>query len=103
MTAHDLADQSDPAMRRVTLDERFFAALMPETPQDRLEAQELRQLVHQALQGLTTEELRVVELRFQHKKSPGQVAAQLHLSRPELRSLERQALAKLRQQLQDWR
>jgi RNA polymerase sigma factor (sigma-70 family) len=103
MAALDPADRSDPTVKRITLDERFFAALLSETPQDRLEAQELRQLVHQALMGLSPEELRVIELRFQHKKSPGQVAAQLNLARSELRSLERQALAKLRRHLHDWR
>ncbi len=103
MTAPDLAPESESAMRRVTFDERFFAALLPETAHDRVEAQELRQRVHQAVQSLTPAELRVVELRYQHKKSPGQVAAQLRLERSELLSLERQALAKLRQRLSDWR
>jgi len=90
--------------QRVRLDERFFALFLSESesPQDRIEAQELRQIVHQALQELTREELRVIELRYQHKKSPGQVASQLGLARQDMQALEKSALEKLRQRLQAW-
>lgn len=91
-----------PPPQRISLDERFFAILLPETPQERLETQELRQHIYRALQELTPDELKVIELRFQHKKSPGQVASQLGISRQKMRSLERRGLKKLRKYLQDW-
>ncbi|MBT4498316.1 MAG: sigma-70 family RNA polymerase sigma factor [Gemmatimonadetes bacterium] len=89
--------------KKVTLDERLLDLFLTETAQDRLEAQELRQIVHQALQDLTPEELRIIELRYQHKKSPGQVASQLQIPREEMQQLEKNGLEKLRQHLQAWR
>lgn len=89
--------------QKVALDERLLELFLVETAQDRLEAQELRQIVHQALQDLTPEELRVIELRYQHKKSPGQVASQLKIPREEMQQLEKNGLEKLRQHLQVWR
>ena len=86
----------------ISLDERFIALLVPETPLDRVESQELRQLVLHALQALTPEELKVVEGRFQHKKSPGAVARHLQLSRDDVQRLERQALDKLRAPLVEY-
>jgi RNA polymerase sigma factor (sigma-70 family) len=83
---------------RVPLDERFVALLVPE-PLDRVESQELRQVVMAALQELTPQELKVVELRYQHKRSPGSVASRLGIDRDEVKTLEAQALAKLRQPL----
>ena len=52
-----------------------------------------------ALQQLKPEELRVMELRYQHKKSPGQAAKQLGLTPEKLKSTERSALRKLRKPL----
>ena len=46
---------------RVPLDERFVALLLPESPLDRVESQELRQIVSGALESLTPQELRVVK------------------------------------------
>jgi RNA polymerase sigma factor (sigma-70 family) len=89
--------------QKVALDERLLDIFLVETAQDRLEAQELRQIVHQALQDLTSEELRVIELRYQHKKSPGQVASRLQIPREEMQKLEKNGLEKLRQRLQAWR
>jgi len=89
--------------QKVALDERLLDIFLAETAQDRLEAQELRQIVHQALQDLTPEELRVIELRYQHKKSPGQVASRLQIPREEMQQLEKSGLEKLRQHLQTWR
>jgi RNA polymerase sigma factor (sigma-70 family) len=85
--------------RRVSLDERFITEILPDTPLDLLEAQELRQALLQALHNLTPRELKVVELRYQHKKSPGQVAAQLDIARPQVRAAETRALSKLRRPL----
>ena len=82
--------------QRVGLDERFLAEFLPETPLDRVESQELRQQVMQALGELTRDELQVVELRFQHKKSPGQVASKLRMDRKAVAALERSALEKIR-------
>jgi len=76
------------------------------TPPDahiRLEAQELRQLVHHALKALSTDELRVIELRYQHKKSPGQTASLLCLAPTRVRTLEARALSKIRAGLSEWR
>ena len=78
------------------MDERFLAEFLPETPLDRVESQELRQQVMQALRELTQDELQVVELRFQHKKSPGQVASKLRMNRKAVSALERSALRKIR-------
>ena len=89
--------------KRAQLGDRILALFAPdEDPQDRIEAQELRQLVHQALKELTQDELRVIELRYQHKKSPGQVSSRLGISREELQELESEGLAKLRRHLQSW-
>ena len=89
--------------KRVQLGDRILALFAPgEDPQDNIEAQELRQLVHWALQELTPDELRVIELRYQHKQSPGQVASRLGISREELQELESKGLGKLRRHLQSW-
>lgn len=82
--------------KRVGLDERFLAQFFSETPLDRVESQELRQQVMAALRELTRDELHVVELRFQHKKSPGQVASKLQMDRKTVVALERSALEKIR-------
>ena len=87
---------------RIRLDERFVSLLVTEDAQDRLEAQELRQLVHRALQSLSDDEMRVIQLRYQYKKSPGQVAARLGLSRNTIAALEQSGLNKLRRGLEDW-
>ena len=87
---------------RIRLDERFVSLLVAEDAQDRLEAQELRQLVHRALQALSDDEIRVIQLRYQYKKSPGQVAARLGISRDAMAALEQSGLEKLRQGLEDW-
>ena len=87
---------------RIRLDERFVSLLVTEDAQDRLEAQELRQLVHRALQALSDDEMRVIQLRYQYKKSPGQVAARLGLSRNTIAALEQSGLNKLRRGLEDW-
>lgn len=102
MPVFDIVSEELPAgpVQRVTLDERFIAYFLPDTTQDRIEAQELRQILLQSLQSLNSRELRVVELRYQHKKSRGQVASQLDLSREELMAVEREALEKLRRPLQ---
>lgn len=89
-------------LQRVPLDERFIQVVLPETVEDRIEAQELRQILYEALRKLTPEELEVIELRHQHKKSPGQVAARLGASREEVAKLEAKALEKLRKPLEAW-
>ncbi|MDE2809938.1 MAG: sigma-70 family RNA polymerase sigma factor [Gemmatimonadota bacterium] len=89
-------------VERIRLDERFVSLLVAEDAQDRLEAQELRQLVHHALQALSDDEMRVIQFRYQYKKSPGQVAARLGLSREAMAALEQSGLEKLRQGLEDW-
>ena len=88
--------------KRVGLDERFLAQFLPETPLDRVESQELRQQVMEALGKLTRDELHVVELRFQHKKSPGQVASKLQMDRIVVAALERSALEKIRTPIADY-
>lgn len=96
----------DPAtahhLSRVALDERFIAILLPESPLDRVESQELRQLVLRALQGLTPRQLQVVEQRYQHKRSLGAVASRLRIPREEAATLEREALARLRRPLLEY-
>ncbi len=87
---------------RVPLDERFIALLLPESPLDRVESQELRRIVSGALERLTPQELTVVKLRYQQKRSPGAVASRLRLSRQEVQDLEGSALEKLRQPLVDY-
>ena len=98
----EVHDAYIPPPRQIRLDERFFALFFPETPQDRIEAQELRQIVHQALKDLTPEELRVIELRYQHKNSPGRTASRLGISRERMNELEKSGLDKLRLRLQAW-
>ena len=85
--------------QRIGLDERFLSEILPETPLDRVESQELRQQLLKALQQLTGEELRVVELRFQYKKSTGQVASKLQMDRDTVATLEQSAIEKIRQPL----
>lgn len=87
---------------RVPLDERFVALLVPESPLDSVESQELRRIVSDALERLSPQELRVVKLRYQHKRSPGAVASRLRISRQEVGDLEVGALEKLRQPLVDY-
>ena len=87
---------------RVPLDERFVALLLPESPLDQVESQELRRIVSGALERLAPLELEVVRLRYQHKRSPGAVASRLRISRQEARDLEDGALEKLRQPLVDY-
>lgn len=84
---------------RVALDDRFVAMFLPDAPLDRVESQELRQIVLRALEELTPQELKVVEGRYQHKRSPGAVASHLRLSHDEVKQLEQSALAKLRRPL----
>lgn len=93
---------TDAPPERTNFDERFISLLIPTDAQDRLEAQELRQLVHRALQSLTDGEMRVIELRYQHKKSPGQTASRMGISREEMNALEQNGLTKLRNGLEDW-
>ena len=90
----------DPATSRqgqelVALDERFVTMFLDDTPLDRVESQELRQIVMRALQGLTPSELKVVETRYQLKNSPGATAARLRLPKEEVAALEQSALNKL--------
>ena len=89
----------DARTGKIGFDERLVSQLVGETPLDRVEAQELRQIMLRALQGLTRDELRIVELRHQHKKSPGQVASKLNLSREAMATIEQSALAKLKKPL----
>jgi len=90
------------AVRRASLDERFLSILVPESPLDRVESQELRQLVMRALQELTPAELKVVEHRYQRKQSVGQVASRLKMERTRVSSLEAAALGKLRGPLTEY-
>ncbi len=87
---------------RVALDERFITLFLPEDAQERLEGQELRQLVHHAMNSLSADEFRVIESRYQHKKSPGQAASRMGISREDLVQLEASALQKLRSALTSW-
>ena len=84
---------------RISLDERFIEMVLPDSPLDRVASQELRQIVMHALEQLTPQELKVVEGRYQHKRSPGAVASHLKISPAEVRTLEQSALAKLRRPL----
>ena len=102
MANYDRIDPHNISPQHASLDERFLTLFLPEDPQDRLEAQELRQIVHQALQELTPREFRVIELRYQHKKSPGQTASLLGIPREEMQDLEKKGLEKLRLHLQSW-
>ncbi|MCC7261949.1 MAG: hypothetical protein IT369_05415 [Candidatus Latescibacteria bacterium] len=85
--------------RSLSLDERLIVQLQEITPLDNIEAQEFRQVVMKALQELHPDELRVMEIRYQFKKSPGQAAKQLGLAPEELKRRERSALRKLRRKL----
>ena len=85
--------------RPLSLDERLIVQFQAQTPLDNIEAQEFRQVVMKALQQLKPDELRVMELRYQFKKSPGQAALQLGLTPEQLKRKERSALRKLRKQL----
>jgi RNA polymerase sigma factor (sigma-70 family) len=87
------------AGRPLSLDERLVLQLQTPTPLDQIEAQEFRQAVMKALRQLNPEELRVMELRYQFKKSPGQAALQLSLTPAQLKRVERSALRKLRKHL----
>ena len=93
---------TDAPPERTNFDERFISLLIPTDAQDRLEAQELRQLVHRALQTLTDDEMRVIELRYQHKQSPGQAASRMGIPRNEMAALEESGLQKLRSGLEHW-
>jgi DNA-directed RNA polymerase specialized sigma subunit len=66
---------------RVALDERFITLFLPEDAQERL---------------------RVIESRYQHKKSPGQAASRMGITRDALVKLEQSALKKLRTTLVSW-
>ena len=91
------------ASKRRQLDEQLYYLLgSGEDPQANIEAQELRQLLQKGYNDLTQEELQVIELRYQHKKSPGQTAAQLGIPRKKLQSLERSGLKKIGKHLQAW-
>jgi RNA polymerase sigma factor (sigma-70 family) len=81
---------------RVALDERFITLFLPEDAHERLEAQELRQVVHHAMNTLSKDEFRVIESRYQHKKSPGQAASRMGMTRDAIVELEQSALKKLR-------
>ncbi len=101
--AHQEPFNSPP--RRVELDDRIaglYGLCTPDLAADRLEAQELRQLVHQALQQLSADEMRVIELRYQRKHSPGQAASRLGLSPQHLAELETNGLQKIRAFLLGW-
>ncbi len=91
-----------PPLERVALDERFITFFLSEDAQQRLEAQELRQMVHRALQTLNEDEFHVIESRYQHKKSPGQVASHMGITRDAMFKLEKSALKKLRCALESW-
>jgi len=86
-------------LERLSLDERFLVHFMPETPLDRVETDEFRQLLVCALQMLTPVELKVVEHRFQHKCSPAQIARALALPKDQVHKHLSNALEKLRQSL----
>ena len=89
-------------LQKTTLDERFLANLLPETALDRVESQELRQVFMKALDELSPDELKVVELRFQHKKSKGQTASRLRVDRDAVERLEASAIDKLRRPIAEY-
>ena len=93
---------STTALERSGLDERFITLFLDEDAQERLEAQELRQLVHRAMNDLSDLEFRVIELRYQFKKSPGQAAYKIGIARKKLFEVETKALNKLRNALTHW-
>lgn len=106
MSRFDRISQDPPTgpgpTARVPLDERFISLLLPDSPLDLVESQELRQVVTGALERLNSREFEVVKLRYQEKRSPGAVAALLRLSRQEVRDLEGSALEKLREPLVEY-
>jgi RNA polymerase sigma factor (sigma-70 family) len=83
-------------VQRTGLDERFLADFITENPLDRVEGQELRQIFLAALEKLTPDEMKVVEMRFQRKKSQGQTASRLRMDREAVAALENSAVEKLR-------
>ena len=93
-----IAEEPSPSARRqrVGFDERFLANLISEDPLDRVESEELRRVFMAALADLSPDELKVVEMRFQHKKSPGQTASRLRMDRDAVAKLESSAVEKLR-------
>ena len=58
--------------------------------------------MHRAFQKLTDNEMRTIELRYQHKQSPGQTASRMGISREEMAALEESGLQKLRSGLDNW-
>ncbi len=90
---------SEPKPQRISLNERFVELFISDGIEERVESQELRQILHRVLRELEPEELQVIELRHQHKKSPGYVAAKLGLSREEANKLESRALQRIRDYL----
>ena len=95
-------NNSEIPLDRTGLDERFITLFLDEDAQERLEAQELRQLVHRAMNDLSDLEFRVIELRYQFKKSPGQAAYKIGIAREKLFEVETKALNKLRNALTHW-
>ena len=93
-----IAEEPTPSAsrQRIGLDERFLANLISEDPLDRVESQELRQVFMAALADLSQDELKVMEMRFQHKRSQGQTASKLRMDRDAVANLERSAVEKLR-------
>ena len=95
-------NSSTDNLQRVSLEERFLTLLLPDGVEERIEADELRQLVRQALEGLPPEQLRVIEMRYLQKKSRGRIAAVLELSPEKVAELEKSALEDMRQPLEKW-
>tara|TARA_B100000579_G_scaffold429732_1_gene441978 strand:+ start:61 stop:387 length:327 start_codon:yes stop_codon:yes gene_type:complete len=95
-------NNSPIGLERTALDERFITLFLDEDAQERLEAQELRQLVHRAMNELSDLEFKVIESRYQYKKSPGQAAYRIGITRENLLELEESALGKLRSALTNW-
>ena len=93
-------DQPTRSMERVELDERFISLLLPEDPQDDIEAEELRALLQESMQLLTPQEFKVIDLRHQRKYSPGRASVRLDITRERLETVEKKALRKLRKALQ---
>ena len=100
--AEDIAPSAGGGGQRTGLDERFLADLISEDPLDRVEGQELRQVFMAALAELTPDELKVVEMRFQHKKSQGQTASRLRMGRDAVADLEHSAVEKLRRPISQY-
>ncbi len=89
-------------LERLSLDERFLIHFVSTTPLDRVETNEFRELLVRALQMLTPVELSVVEHRFQHKRSPAQIARALSLPKDQIMEHLSNALGKLRQPLAEY-